>query len=192
MVVSGLTGDALYVKPTKLALHFIFADRTDFLLHFGFHLNYYFLLPAFRNARGIWVFSIALLVLVFIQMLYGALMAGNKAAAVAPTWPRINGDWIPDKLFTNRLFMLNFIANTITIHFMHRNLAYLILLAVSIWTVRTFQIRDYSQSAQPFAISCWACIVPDSAWAYWYLLASPANRGESLGNFRLGGIIASG
>lgn len=25
MVASGLTGDAIYVKPTKLALHFIFA-----------------------------------------------------------------------------------------------------------------------------------------------------------------------
>ena len=31
MVASGLTGDALYVKPTKLALHFIFAIGSDFL-----------------------------------------------------------------------------------------------------------------------------------------------------------------
>jgi cytochrome c oxidase assembly protein subunit 15 len=66
-------------------------------------------------------------------------MAGNKAAAVAPGWPRINGDWIPDNLFKESPVMLNFIGNKIMIHFIHRNLAYLILIGVSIWTLRLFR-----------------------------------------------------
>jgi cytochrome c oxidase assembly protein subunit 15 len=66
-------------------------------------------------------------------------MAGNKAAAVAPTWPSINGDWIPNNLFRESPLLLNFIGNTITIHFIHRNLAYLILLGVSLWTLRLFR-----------------------------------------------------
>ena len=126
MVVSGLTGDALYVKPTKLALHFIFAIG---LISYAFWFSLKLLFPVtrIRNARRIQGFSIGLLVLVFIQLLYGALMAGNKAAAVAPTWPRINGDWIPANLFRESPCMLNFIGNKIMIHFIHRNLAYLIL-----------------------------------------------------------------
>jgi heme a synthase len=77
--------------------------------------------------------------LVFIQLLFGALMAGNKAAAAAPTWPGINGDWVPANLFSDFPLMLNFIGNPITIHFIHRNLAYLILLGVILWTTRLFR-----------------------------------------------------
>jgi cytochrome c oxidase assembly protein subunit 15 len=138
MVVSGLTGDALYVKPTRLALHFIFALG---LISYAFWFSLKLLFPVarIRNARGIRGFSIGILVLVFFQLLYGALMAGNKAAAVAPTWPSINGDWMPANLFRESPLMLNFIGNPVTIHFVHRNLAYLILLGIILWTVRLFR-----------------------------------------------------
>ena len=138
MVASGLTGDALYVQPTKLALHFIFAIG---LISYAFWFSLKLLLPVtrVRNARWIRGFSIGLLVLVFLQLLYGALMAGNKAAAIAPNWPRINGDWIPEKMFRKSPMLINFIGNKITIHFIHRNLAYLIFFGISIWTVRLFR-----------------------------------------------------
>jgi cytochrome c oxidase assembly protein subunit 15 len=138
MVASGLNGDAIYVKPAKLALHFIFAIG---LISYSFWFSLQLLFPVtrFRNSRGIWAFSIGLLILVFIQLLYGALMAGNKAAAVAPSWPKINGDWFPNQLFSQSPFMLNLIANKITIHFIHRNLAYLILMAITVWTLRLFR-----------------------------------------------------
>ena len=138
MVVSGLTGDALYVQPTKLALHFIFAIG---LISYAFWFSLKLLLPVTRarNARWIRGFSIGLLALVFLQLLYGALMAGNKAAASAPNWPRINGDWIPEKMFNQSPMLINFIGNKITIHFIHRTLAYLIFFGISIWTVRLFR-----------------------------------------------------
>jgi cytochrome c oxidase assembly protein subunit 15 len=126
------------VKPTRLALHFIFAVG---LISYScwFSLKLLFPVSRIRNARGIRGFSIALLVLVFIQLLYGALMAGNKAAAIAPTWPLINGNWIPANLFRQSPFMINFISNPITIHFVHRNLAYGILLGIIGWTLRLFR-----------------------------------------------------
>jgi cytochrome c oxidase assembly protein subunit 15 len=138
MVASGLNGDAIYVKPAQLALHFIFAVG---LISYAFWFSLKLLFPVtrFRNSRRIWAFSIALLVLVFFQLLFGALMAGNKAAAAAPTWPGINGDWFPNNLFSQSPFLLNFIGNKMTIHFFHRNLAYLILFGVSIWTLRLFR-----------------------------------------------------
>jgi heme a synthase len=138
MVASGLTGDALYVQPTKLALHFIFAIG---LISYAFWYSLKLLFPVsrIRNVRGLRYFAAGLLLLVFFQLLYGALMAGNKAAAVAPTWPTINGDWIPGNLFRQKPVWLNFIGNTITIHFIHRNLAYLIGLGVGLWTAMLFR-----------------------------------------------------
>jgi cytochrome c oxidase assembly protein subunit 15 len=138
MVASGLTGDALYVKPTRLALHFIFALGL-ISYAFWFALKLLFPVSRIKNARWIRRFSIGLLVLVFIQLLYGALMAGNKAAAVAPGWPLINGDWVPASLFRQSPFMLNFIGNPIMIHFIHRNLAYLIMFGIFGWTLRLFR-----------------------------------------------------
>ncbi|HEY2348822.1 MAG TPA: COX15/CtaA family protein, partial [Puia sp.] len=138
MVASGLTGDALYVQPTKLALHFIFAIG---LITYAFWFSLKLLLPVtrVRNVRWIRGFSIGLLALVFLQLLYGALMAGNKAAATAPNWPRINGDWIPANMFSRSPMLVNFIGNKITIHFIHRTLAYVILVGICIWTARLFR-----------------------------------------------------
>lgn len=138
MVASGLTGDAIYVKPTRLALHFIFAIG---LISYAFWFSLKLLIPVtpIRNARWIRGFSIGLLVLVFIQLLFGALMAGNKAAAAAPNWPAINGDWIPMNMFSKTPMLINFVGNKITIHFIHRNLAYIILAGVFIWTLRLFR-----------------------------------------------------
>ncbi len=137
MVVSGLNGDAIYVQPAKLALHFIFAIG---LISYAFWYSLKLLFPVtrFRNSRRIWAFSIVLLVLVFLQLLFGALMAGNKAAAVAPTWPTINGDWLPPNLLKEKPVMINFIGNPVMIHFIHRGLAYLILLVVLAWTAGLF------------------------------------------------------
>jgi heme a synthase len=134
MVASGLTGDAIYVKPTRLALHFIFAIV---LISYAFWYSLNLLIPAERTNRvkGKWSTAILLVILVFFQLLYGALMAGNKAAAVAPGWPMINGDWIPGNLFRESPFPVNFVGNKLMIHFIHRNLAYLILAGIIVWTI---------------------------------------------------------
>jgi heme a synthase len=137
MVASGLTGDALYVKPTRLALHFIFAIG---LISYAFWFSLKLLFPLVRTHQSgkLRPFCIGIVGLVFLQLLYGALMAGNKAAAVAPTWPTINGDWIPPNLLRDKPVAVNFVGNPVMIHFIHRNLAYLILLAVLSWTIGLF------------------------------------------------------
>jgi cytochrome c oxidase assembly protein subunit 15 len=137
MVASGLTGDALYVKPTRLALHFVFALV---LISYAFWFSLHLLFPVtrIRNARGLRRFCKVLLGLIFFQLIYGALMAGHKAAAVAPTWPTINGDWLPSTLFRSSPWYLNLVENTITIQFIHRGMAYLIFLGILLWTFRLF------------------------------------------------------
>jgi cytochrome c oxidase assembly protein subunit 15 len=139
MVASGLTGDAIYVEPTKLAFHFIFAIV---LISYAFWFALVLRVPTREKieAPGLRNWSFVLILLLLLQLLLGALMAGNKAATAAPTWPTINGSWIPAGLFRDQPVMLNFISNKITIHFFHRGLAYLLLVLIFIFTVKAFQI----------------------------------------------------
>ncbi|MBS1610959.1 MAG: COX15/CtaA family protein [Bacteroidetes bacterium] len=143
MVASGLTGDAVYVEPTRLALHFIFALG---LLCYTFWFALLLLVPGDKMVINAPLRKLnwLLLVVVFIQLLYGALMAGHKAAAAAPTWPDINGAFIPSNLFPAPDGMLNLLENKITIHFIHRSLAYFILLLIILWTVRAYSIKSSS------------------------------------------------
>lgn len=135
MVASGLTGDAVYVQPTKLALHFIFALG---LLCYTFWFALQLLVPNEQRIQNssLRKRNIGILLLLVIQLLYGALMAGHKAATVAPTWPTINGQWIPEKLFTDQSFGLNLVNNTILIHFIHRGLAYLLCIWIILWSIK--------------------------------------------------------
>jgi len=150
MVASGLEGDAVYVKPTRLALHFIFAlgllsytfwfalqlsvPKTALQISAGMH-------QAVQKAKTL---NVAILALLVLQLMYGALMAGHKAAMVAPTWPTINGDYVPTNLFSDPVFLLNFIENKILVHFMHRGIAYVLLALVIYWTVKLYQINGSS------------------------------------------------
>jgi cytochrome c oxidase assembly protein subunit 15 len=150
MVASGLTGDAIYVAPTRLALHFVFAlGLVVYAFWFALQLSVprQALLtagprtsPAGLASLRHW--TIGLLVVLFFQLLFGALMAGHKAATVAATWPTINGDWIPDGLFSKRPLLEDLIGNKITVQFIHRGIAYLLLVMVAIWSVMAFRLRE--------------------------------------------------
>jgi len=160
MVLSGLTGDATYVQPAKLALHFVFALV---LIVYTFWLGLELSVPQERtlvgtlgaarasvasgvsgspgaSARtvvgvaGLRRWTVAILCVLFFQLLYGALMAGHKAANAAPTWPTINGDWVPPGLFDHRSLFEILAGSKIAVQFIHRTLAYCLLLMVLIWT----------------------------------------------------------
>jgi cytochrome c oxidase assembly protein subunit 15 len=75
--------------------------------------------------------------LLVIQLIYGAFMAGLKAAPYAPTWPSINGEWWPSQVHSlggRRFNGLSFLVdNPLVIHFIHRNLAYLVFILIAGW-----------------------------------------------------------
>ena len=140
MVVSGLSGDAVYVKPTKLALHFILALG---LLSYTFWFALQLLVPQnqIKNNKSLKKLIYFILIILLFQLLYGALMAGHKAATAASTWPDINGQMIPMGLYKHHDGVLNFINNKVLIHFMHRGIAYLLLLLIIIWSIKAYKIR---------------------------------------------------
>ncbi len=139
MVASGLEGDAVYVKPTRLALHFIFALG---LLAYTFWFYLKLMIPGQKRTSlpGINKMLWFMLGLLALQLIYGALMAGHKAASAAATWPGINGYLVnPPGLYKADHGCLNFIDNKIMVHFVHRGLAYLLLAAGLLLTLQLVQ-----------------------------------------------------
>ena len=138
MVASGLSGDAVYVKPTRLMLHFVLALG---LLCYTFWFALQLMIRDEKRIvnNSLKKFTWLIIAVLVLQLAFGALMAGHKAATVAPTWPDINGDMIPSKMFSSPGGMLDLIENKITIHFFHRSLAYLLLILLVIWTRRAIK-----------------------------------------------------
>lgn len=139
MVMSGLNNEDLYVSHIRLAIHFIVALG---LLVYTFWFALQLLLPPSRTRsaapRG-WIgWIIGLLV---VQLAYGAFMAGLKAAPFAPTWPDINGSFVPQGMSAlagrSYSFISTIVNNPITVHFIHRNLAYIISILIVVWTFKT-------------------------------------------------------
>lgn len=129
MVASGLNDTNLYVNHIKLATHFIAAlILLCYTLWFALQL----LTPDERTIpdKRLRNITLAIICTLGFQLVYGAFMAGLKAAMVAPTWPTINGAWVP-----NKLMIQSFINHPINVHFMHRSLAYILLALTILWFI---------------------------------------------------------
>jgi cytochrome c oxidase assembly protein subunit 15 len=135
MVASGLVGDAVYVKPTRLALHFILAMGL-ICYTFWFALAISVKKDQVVFEKKLFRLNIVILIVLSIQLLFGALMAGHKAATVAPTWPLIQNQWIPDGWLKENPLLLNFIENKLSIHFVHRNMAFILTILIMIWLLQ--------------------------------------------------------
>src|SRR5580704_5734906 len=75
----------------------------------------------------------ALVVLTFVQLYLGALVAGLRAGKIYNTWPDIDGSLIPSaaRLFFDAPWWRNLFDNTLTVQFEHRMTAYaLFVLAI--------------------------------------------------------------
>ncbi len=78
--------------------------------------------------------SLALVALVFVQVLLGALVAGTHAGFLYNTWPLIDGAFWPRGLLANAPWFVNFGENQLTVQFDHRLGAYAVtLLVAAIW-----------------------------------------------------------
>lgn len=145
MVQSGLEdSELIYVSHYKLAIHLILAFV---LLCYALWFALDLLIPPAgltpqRQLHRLMIWMIALL---SVQLIYGAFMAGLKLAPAAPTWPSINGDWWPGDVghYGQRAYPgLSFLVDhPLVIHFIHRNLAYILSLLVIVWTYRSFGVK---------------------------------------------------
>ncbi len=130
MVSSGLTG-RVSVSQYRLAIHFMLA-----LFIFSaivWTLRRLQVRPPSVAPLRVKITGRILLLLVFLQLYFGALVAGLRAGRVFNTWPQIDGAFIPaaERLFFEQPWWRNFFDNTLTVQFTHRMIAYtLVVLAI--------------------------------------------------------------
>ena len=131
MVSSGLL-DKPWVNPVNLSAHLVLAL---ILLCYLFWIALEVLQP--KSEAGLLSslkpFSVVLLCLIFLQIFYGGLMAGNHAALFYPTWPKIGAGMIPHNIFQEKPWYLNLVNQAGMIQLIHRNLGYLVTMLIFIF-----------------------------------------------------------
>lgn len=126
MVTSGLF-DRLDVSPVRLAIHLAMAF---FILALGLWTALgAFGWPSQRSQAGVWRWTpFALMALIFVQVMLGALLAGSDGGKAYVDWPTIGGEWIPSSAFGLESLWSNLTEEHATQHLLHRTTGYVVAL----------------------------------------------------------------
>ena len=171
MVSSGLV-DRVDVSQYRLALHLGLAVAI-----LGFTLWLFFGLDPDRerrhfatiNRRQYWT-STALLALVYLQTLLGALVAGLKAGRTYNSWPLMDGALVPQGIAKMSPGWRNLFENAATVQFNHRLLAYgLVALAIA-HAVSINRTAD-DERVRTSAVTLAVLMLAQAALGVWTLLA---------------------
>jgi len=141
MVASGLTDDNVSVDHYKLAVHFISAlvllcYTLWFALTLIFSENQKTYAPKLRR------YTVFVLVILTIQLFYGAFAAGLHAALAASTWPGVNGQFFPTLYFGDDAWWYAVTSNRINIQWIHRGLAYFLTILLVIWWWKSKKTKE--------------------------------------------------
>jgi len=141
MVKSGLT-ERTDVSHYRLSLHLSVAF-VIIMLVFWIYLNFKIpnLIP--RNKQIPLKLPLFLGLLVFLQISLGALVSGLDAGKIYQTWPLMNGNYFPDDSNFKDLYSLDFFNTPSILQFIHRNLAYAIVLLFLFLTNLIFKNSDF-------------------------------------------------
>jgi cytochrome c oxidase assembly protein subunit 15 len=140
MVASGLS-QRIEVSQYRLATHLVLA-----LLIFAaviWTLRRLTERPRPVASSRLKITAIALLALTFVQLYFGALVAGLRAGRVYNTWPDIDGSFIPSaaRLWFEEPWWRNLFDNTLTVQFEHRMTAYALLALAVLHAIDTARSR---------------------------------------------------
>lgn len=134
MVSSGLV-DEPRVSHYRLASHLLSALLLfSYILWIGMHARYAQFPKATENKIKLRRPLVAFLVILVVQITYGAFLAGLDAGFFYPTWPKMGEAWGPvnvDQIFAEE-GMLSMVQNPFLVQFMHRWIP-VILLALTGW-----------------------------------------------------------
>jgi cytochrome c oxidase assembly protein subunit 15 len=95
--------------------------------------------------------SIALVAIVFVMVLTGALVAGIRAGYAYNTFPLMNGHLVPPEIFMIEPWWKNFGYNMATVQFDHRAIAWLLALLVPLAWWRVSRTRESPRPARLWA-----------------------------------------
>ena len=124
MVSSGLV-DRIDVSHFRLSIHLIIAFFILSLILWNF-----FELKQKKIIDGKLAFIIPLFFLIFIycQIIIGAFVSGMDAGQIYNSWPLMGNSFFPNDNEINNIFKFTAFSDPSLVQFMHRNLAYVILI----------------------------------------------------------------
>ena len=133
MVKSGLT-ENVHVSHYRLAIHLISAFTVfGFTFWYALDLTPAPLLQQERSEQPVLKkLAIILFSIVILQIIYGAFVAGLKAGYGYPTWPKMGDQWVPDDVTALEPVWKNFTEGHAGVQFIHRYIAYLVVIIVGI------------------------------------------------------------
>ncbi len=124
MVSSGLV-DRIDVSHFRLSLHLVMAFLILSLIFWNYlNLN---IKINYQSKLNIFFPSI-FLILVFLQIIIGAFVSGMDAGLVYNSWPLMGNTYFPDDNKFINLLSISALSDASLVQFLHRNLAYLILI----------------------------------------------------------------
>lgn len=133
MVASGLV-DRPWVNAYKLSVHLLIA-LSVFLYLLITYLKYTGVGVTEKHEQRLYVnkWYIGFVILLLIQITLGGILSGMKAAVLYPSWPDMYGEYLPKILLNKSAWTLNafveydkFELMPALVHFLHRNIAYLL------------------------------------------------------------------
>ncbi len=133
MVASGLAHDRVDVSQYRLTVHLGTAFFILALLLWTWLDNQQNWPVKSTNTR-LQKRSIFLFILLFLQILAGALVAGTHAGLTYNTWPLMDGGLAPSGYLAQNPYWINMFENVANIQFNHRMLGYTVfLMAIWVW-----------------------------------------------------------
>ena len=130
MVKSGLV-DNVDVSHFRLSIHLLFAFIILSLIFWNF-LDLMYLRKKDKKMKNFLpeIFIIA----IFLQIIFGAFVSGMDAGKIYNTWPLMGYSYFPDDNKIIDLFKLSAFSDPSLVQYLHRNMAYLILILYIIIT----------------------------------------------------------
>lgn len=155
MVKSGLVKNPA-VSHFRLATHLMSAFIVfAFTFWFALQLIYPGSKIEMNDGKKLKPIAVLLFVVLILQIIYGAFVAGLKAGLFYPTWPKMGDEWFPeDTILSHDSMLANFTEGGAGVQFVHRMLAVLVVLTVTWLWVKSNQLHlnKYQNKAITFII----------------------------------------
>ena len=139
MVASGLV-ERVDVSHYRLSLHLV----TAFIILSIVFWKFLQLTDLKNNKISIKINSIKFfLLLLFLQLIVGAFVSGMDAGKIYNTWPLMGDHYFPDDNKFINLFKLSAFSDPSLVQYLHRNLAYLILIIFTVISYITYRNKIF-------------------------------------------------
>ena len=92
-----------------------------------------------------------LILLIFIQIIFGAFVSGLDAGKIYQTWPMMGSNYFPDDIILKDFNILFNLENHSIVQFYHRNLAYILVIYIILLAFYIFR-KQYFRLYKPLKI----------------------------------------